>query len=152
MRPEVAAIVQRLLAKHPAARFASAAELLAHLDAACVPVAIPVGSVDFNLPAGPYAPDSGYLTGRYADPSPGSGNHAPLDSGGFVVPVAEPSPWAQLTDESPSDTVATEVTAPPHKAAGRSEPVPLWMTATLLVGAVVLCMTGIGAVVKLMVK
>jgi serine/threonine protein kinase len=158
MPPEVAAIVHRLLAKNPAARFVSAAELLIHLDAACVPVAIPVDdAVDFDMPAYPVKPghDSGYLTGRAGQPSD---MHPLPGSDTFTIPVAEPSPWAQLTDEMAEETQPLELDDTPlplpytSKPPGHGESVPLWMTATLLVGIVLLCLMGIGAVIKLLVK
>lgn len=131
VRPEVAAIIARLLAKHPGGRFASAGELLAHLDAACAPAA--TGRIDFDIPpAGPYAPDSGYLTGRHA----------------------EPSPWAQLTAATAADTTPTDTPPPPpHKALrlkpARRNPASLWPT---LGGAALLCVAGIAAVVRLLAK
>jgi len=178
--PEVGAIVHRLLAPHPAARFTSAAELLIELDAACVPVAIPVDdAVNFELPAYP-GQDSGYLTGRCAPPdeaypppvfATGSGpipypqpqaQAQPQPAPGtFAVPSEpEPSPWAQLTneaDESAEDTHPVECDATPTPIPFKPnkphrEAVPVWMTVTLLVGIVLLCLMGIGVVVKLMVK
>ncbi len=144
---EVAAIVHRLLAPNPTARFPSAAELLIRLDAACVPVAIGMDDVvSFDMPAYPVNPgyDSGYLTGRTAPPS---GAHA----------VVELSPWAQLTDEvANGDTIPLELDTGPEpyrvKPPGHGEPVPLWMTAALLVGIVLLCLMGVGAVIKLLGK
>lgn len=147
---DVAAIAHRLLAANPAARFPSAAELLVQLDAACVPVAIPMDdAVSFDMPAYPVNPgyDSGYLTGRTARPDA----HTPLH--------LELSPWAQLTDEvANGDTVPLELDdtpdPPPYRAKppGGGEPVPLWMTAALLVGIVLLCLMGVGAVVKALGK
>ncbi len=141
--PEVAAIVQRLLAPNPADRFASAAELLLHLAAACAPVVIPVDAyVNLGLPAYPAYPgqDSGYLTGRHPKPAP-------------TVPAL----WARLTDESETGNtipLSPDDTPPPRprKATpnlpGHGARVPLWMTATFFVGAVLLCLMGINAVVK----
>ncbi|HEY1190285.1 MAG TPA: serine/threonine-protein kinase [Gemmata sp.] len=156
--PAIAAIVHRLLAKRPAGRFGSAAELLAHLDAACVPVAIPVDCVSFDLPAGgPY--DSGYLTGRYALPH-GSGAHPRPGSGAFAVPPAEPgpSPWAQITEATASDTAPIEPddrtpALPPHRVLRRKRrraAAPRWMSAVLLVSAVLLALIGISAAVKVL--
>ncbi len=159
---EVAAIVHRLLVKHPVARFASASEVLAGLDAACVPVSMPVDRVSFDLPpnAG-YAHDTGYLTGRHKYPN-GPRAHEPLpNSGAFaVVPVVlAQSPWVQLTDEVVGDTMPQEPdntpAPPPHespKPNRRRESVPLWMTARLLVGVVLLSMMGISVIVRAMVK
>lgn len=162
VRPEIAAIVHRLLAKRPAGRFASAAELLAHLDAACVPAAIPVDCVSFDLPPGaPYAHDSGYLTGRHALAG-GSGAFPRSASGAFVLELPsapEPSPWAQLTEPTAAgDTAALEVddntpAPPPHRVVRLKPPrgsdaVPLWMTAVLLVCVVLLSLIGITAVAK----
>jgi serine/threonine-protein kinase len=148
--PEVAGIVHRLLAPYPAVRFGSAAELLVHLDAVCVPVAIPMDEVIYDPPADPVAPghDSGYLTGRSAQPG----------SGSFAPPPQTPSPWEHLTDEAAEETRPLELDDTPEpvphkpKAPGHGEPVPLWMTATLLVGIVLLCLVGIGIAVKLLVK
>ncbi|MBM3979228.1 MAG: serine/threonine protein kinase [Planctomycetes bacterium] len=141
----VAAVVHRLLAPDPGARFASAAEVLAHLDAACVPVAFPVDdAVNFDLPAYPVSAgyDSGFLTGR----TPLAGDE-------------ETSPWAQLTDKmGAGDTVPLNLddapAAPSYRAkpAGHGESVPLWMTASLLVGIVLLCLMGVGAVIKALGK
>ena len=154
---EVTAIIHCLLAKNPASRFASAADLLVHLDAACVPVAIPVDdAVNFDMPAYSVSPghDSGYLTGRAGQPSD---MHPLPGSDTFTVPVVEPSPWAQLTDEAAGETQPLELDTPlpsPYKTKqpGHGESVPLWMTATLLVGIVLLCLMGIGVAIKLLVK
>lgn len=154
--PEVAAVVHRLLAKNPAARFASAAELLTRLDVVCVPTAIPVGGeVCFELPT--YAAQgTGFLTGRV--PVPPGRDVPPADSGAFALPPAEPSPWSQLTDElaGEGDTVPLklEETPEPHrpKPRGRGETVSVWVTALLLAGAVLLCLAGIGAILKLLAK
>jgi serine/threonine-protein kinase len=82
--PAVAAIVHALMAKDPAARPQSAAELAARLEGlGSGGPADAAGVVSFDLPprseAGPVT--SGYLTGL---------NHNPL---------SDTSPWAQLTDE-----------------------------------------------------
>ena len=148
--PAVTAVVHRLLAKDPAARFASAAELLVHLDAACVPVAAPVeDAVNFDLPYPPqYSQDSGYLTGRAG---PLSGIQAPRYG-------PEPSPWAQLADEGDGDTVPLNLEDTPApipyrvKPPGRGPAVPLWMSATLFVCAVLLSLMGISTVLKLLAK
>jgi serine/threonine-protein kinase len=142
--PEVAAVVHRLMAKDPAARFASAAELLARLEVMCVPVAVPVrGDISFELPAHPGHAGQGtdFLTGREPPPP------------------ADTSPWSQLTDEvaAEGDTVPLkpEDTPPaPRKAQlpGRGEVVPAWVTALLLAGAVLLCLAGIGLALKLLAK
>jgi serine/threonine-protein kinase len=152
--PEVAALVHRLVAKNPGDRFASAADLLLHLNGAGVPMALPVEHVDFNLFVPPVYPahDSGYLTGRAPRPS----DNPPSD--GFAVPVAERSPWAQLTDETAEDTlrVQPDDTPPPlpHKTKppGHGESVPLWVTAALHVGIVLMSLLGIGVVVRLLGK
>jgi serine/threonine-protein kinase len=171
--PEVAAIVYRLLAAHPEARFASAAELLLQLDAACVPVAIPMDDVvTFELPGYSTYPgqDSGYLTGRL--PQPGSGPHPPLGSGpvpypaphptpasgAFTVATPEPSPWAQLTEEVSEETKPLEFDDTPDpvpntlKKPGKGGSVSFWTTATLLASVVLLCLMGIGIVVKMIAK
>lgn len=153
--PEVATIVYRLLARNPAERFSSAAELLVHLDAACVPVAIPMDdAVNFDMPAYPVAVghDSGFLTGRAAPPEA-----LPLPgSGAYAVPAAA-SPWEQITDAVAEETQPLELddtpAPPPYKSKPRhGEAVPLWMSAMLLVGVVLLSLMGIGFVVKLLVK
>jgi serine/threonine-protein kinase len=145
---EVAAIIRRLLAREPAARFASAAELIAQLDAGCVPVAIPVEEVvSFELPA--YrGGDSGFLTGREPPPA-----ERPL-------PEAEPSPWEQITDDAlnAGDTVPLELDddtpLPParSKPPGRGAGVPAWMAAFLLVSFVLMSLMGVAAVVRAMAK
>jgi len=165
--PEVAAIVHRLLAPYPAMRFASAAELLVHLDAACMQVAIPVETVNFDLPAFPMptGQDSGYLTGRHArpnsgfHPTPNPRVHPQPSPVPFATPpVPELSPWAQLTEDVSEETRPLELDDTPEpvppkpKAPGQGEPVPLWMTGSLLVGVVLLCLMGIGVVMKLLVK
>lgn len=141
LRPDVpapvAAIVQRLLAPSPAARFESAAELLAELDAACVPVAIPVESISFDLPVYVQAADSDVFSGRHA------------------VPTDDPSPWAQLTAASAGDTLPHDLerTPMPHapKPARKKGVSPVTMV-TLFVGALLLCLMGIGGVVGLLAK
>jgi serine/threonine-protein kinase len=144
--PSVAAIVHRLLATNPADRFASATELLSHLGAAHVPVVFsPEGMVNFDLPYPAYGHDTGYLTGRISPPAPRA---------------ADPSPWAEITATSQhaGDTVPLERDETPEplprkpKAPGHGEPVPLWMTATLLVGIVTLSLMGIGAVVRMLAQ
>jgi eukaryotic-like serine/threonine-protein kinase len=150
--PDVAAIVYRLLAPHVDARFQSAEELLAHLNGVCVPVALPAGAVDFDIPLPPLYPaqDSGYLTGR----------HAQASSATIALPPApaELSPWAQLAVEATEDTypLGREDTPPPiptrSKPPGKGEPVPLWITLALLVSIVLLCLMGIGVVIKLLAK
>ncbi|MBP3959165.1 serine/threonine protein kinase [Gemmata sp. G18] len=154
--PDVGAIVHRLLMKLPGERFASAADLLAHLDAAHVPTACPVGYVSFDMPvAAPYPYDSGYLTGHYVQPD-GSGAY-PMSHSGFGLPVV-PSPWEQITDDAVCEVTAVDLGATPappkvlRPPSGRRGPGPLWTSAALLVGAVLLSMMGIGAVVRLMAK
>lgn len=161
VRPELGAIVDRLLARHPEMRFTSAAELLAHLDAVCVPVAIPMDCVSFDMPPGaPYASGSGYLTGHHSDPH--SSSHS-LPLGAFVLPAVEPepSPWAQLTESmaaDPTEPGLDDTPAPPPHRAPRlkpprsAEPVPLWMLAVLLVSVVLLSLMGIAAVGKFLGK
>jgi serine/threonine-protein kinase len=85
LRPDVpaavAGIVHTLLAKDPAARFQSAAEVAARLEG----LAAGGGAVSFDLPPSHPVPGSftgGYLTGL---------NH---------TPTSDTSPWAQLTDEA----------------------------------------------------
>jgi hypothetical protein len=74
------------------------------------------------------------------------------------VPEGAPSPWAQLTDEIAEETQQLgldDTPLPPPqklKPPGHGEPVPLWMSAFLLVGIVLLCLMGIGVVLRLMVK
>ncbi len=147
---EVAAVVHRLLASHRGARFASAAELIVHLDAACVPVAIPVeGDICFDLPSYPVQPghDSGFLTGR-----------APPPSGAHQLPPVESSPWEQITDEAMNagDTIPLEpgdTPAPrPRSKARRAKGVSIWTTGFLLTSIVLLSLMGIGAVVKHLAK
>lgn len=147
--PEVTAIVHKLLARNPADRFASAEELLARLEVVCVPMAVAVEAmVNFELPAYPAYPghDSGFLTGRLARPT---------------APPAEASPWAEITGNASGecgDTLTNNLEhtpAPPYRPKKKARPstaVPLWMTATLLVSAVLLSLMGIGAVVKALAK
>jgi serine/threonine-protein kinase len=150
--PELATIIHRLLVKHPVGRFASAAELLLFLEAACVPVAYPIDAVAYDLPqhAGNYATDSGFLTGRHARPQP-----QPVGSGSYVVSVVESSPWSELTNES-NDTAPhalehTPVSYPRSKSASRgAESVPMWMTLCLLLGVVALCAMGIGVLLRVL--
>jgi hypothetical protein len=155
-----------LLAKHPAARFASAAELLAYLDATYVPVAIPLeGDVCFDVLAQVVSPghDSGFLT----DHEP-PGTHTPhLQPGAFgFAPLAgadasDASPWSQLTNEvmNDGDTVSQEANDTPHmpspRKSSRPNPiagVPIWMIAVLLLVAALLCFLGVGIVVKFLAK
>jgi hypothetical protein len=137
------------MAPHPAQRFASAAELLIALDAACVPVAIPVDDVvNFELPVYPVHPgnDSGYLTGR----TQSSDIHA------AEAATTDTSPWAQLTDAVGTQPLELDDTPTPipyaPKRPHKGEPVPLWMTATLMTSVLLLCLMGIGVVFKLVAK
>jgi serine/threonine-protein kinase len=136
--PAVAAIVHRLLAKYPGDRFASAAELLAHL-AACVQV--PPGGAHFD-----HAPLD----------EASAGTHSELGSATFAT-VSDPSPWARIADEAAENTAALSAVethdAPPQRpkpAGRRGEVVPLWMTACLLVGVVTACLMVIRLVVMLL--
>ncbi|AWM41851.1 Serine/threonine-protein kinase PknH [Gemmata obscuriglobus] len=151
--PAVAAVVHRLMAPHPSARFASAAELLAHLDAACVPAALPVDGVSFDLPPeAAYAPGSGYLTGRQPL-APDSGE---LSSDVFVLPevVPEQSPWAQLTEPTAADATASDVSdtriLSPYRVPRLRPPftVPVWVA----VGAVLFSLVALVAAGKFLVK
>ena len=108
--PAVVAVVGRLLAKDPNARFQTAASLAARLDhwAAAAVVSDDGGGVDFDLPAvrpGVYTSPSGYLTGMVSAAFPLAEEAAP-----------ETSPWTHLT----TATVETrgpveEPTAPPTR-------------------------------------
>jgi len=154
LRPElpsgVAAVVHRLLAKYPDDRFTSAAELLTHLDVACMPLTVPQeGAV--NLELSPF--DSDYLLGRTPQPT---GTHESLGSSIPTMPALT-SPWAQLTDEAIENTIPFELDdtplATPHKPKPtglHGEPVPIWVTVCLLAGVVVFCMIAIGVIVKLL--
>lgn len=143
--PAVAAIVHRLLAPNPNDRLASATELLEHLGAACVPMAIPFeGAVNFDLPVAP-AYDGGYLTGQVPQP----GARAATDT----------SPWAEITSatEVAGDAVSNNpdhTPTPPHRLRlpGHGEPVPVWMVAFFFVCFVLLSMMGIGFVVRALAK
>ncbi|QJW94022.1 serine/threonine-protein kinase [Frigoriglobus tundricola] len=158
--PEVAAIVHRLLERSPALRVGSAEELLYDLDAVCVPVAVPLdGAVDFDAPAPlPYpGQDTGYLTGRNAIPT--DVVHPLPGSGAYSLSDAVPSPWEQITNESDGDTMPLEPDATPTprtmrrpKPTGRGESVPLWVTASLLVSIVLVCLMSIGAIAKMLLK
>ncbi len=156
--PGVAAIVHRLLMKLPGERFASAAELITHLDAVHVPVAPGSGYISFDTPvAVPYPYDSGYLTGHYGQPD-GSGAY-PLSHSGFGLPVVEPSPWEQITDEAVCEVTAVDLrnTPAPRKVlklnpSVHREPAPLWKNAGFLVGAVLLAFMCAGAVIRLVAK
>ncbi|MDY3560866.1 serine/threonine protein kinase [Gemmata sp. JC673] len=150
--PAVAAVVHRLMAPHPSARFASAAELLAQLDAACVPAALPADGVNFDLPPeAAYAPGSGYLTGRHRPPT----DSGELSSGTFALAEAmrEPSPWAQLTEPTAADATAadpndTPILSPYRAPRLRPRPfVPMWV-----VGAALFSLVALVAVGKLLVK
>lgn len=160
--PDVAAIVHRLLAKHPAARFASAAELLAHLDATYVPAAIPLeGGVCFDVSAQVVLPgyDSGFLTNHE---TPGLGTYTPPQPGVFeFAPQSDASPWSQLTDEvmNDGDTVSQEANDTPHtpspRKSSRPNPiagVPTWMIAVLLLVAALVCLLCVGIVIKFLPK
>lgn len=142
LRPDVPAavaeVVSRLLAPSPAARFASADELLFALDAACVPVAIPVESISFELPAYVPGADSGVFSGRFAVPQ-----------------SEERSPWADLTAASAGDTLPHDFERAPAPAApkpARPKGVSPVALVTLFVGALLLCLMGIGGVVGLLAK
>lgn len=149
--PAVAAIVHRLLAKDPAARFGSAAELAAHLEHLAAAVGGPAeaaGAVSFDLPRPAGATGSftgGYLTGM----SP--------------PPVADTSPWAQLTDEAlavgtptldgnreptPVAPPRTVRGRPPAPAGGVSVLAVMGLCAAILIG----CIAAIGAVIRVMGK
>lgn len=140
VRPELAAVVSRLLAPRPEDRFASAGELLVHLDAACVPVAASAGWVSFELPAASFPVDSGgYLTGRVE-----------FDAG--------PSPWEQITTATAADTarVDPDDRTPAPRGAPRlpppAAPAPRWAWRLLLGSAALLAFVIAGAAVKLLAR
>ena len=78
----------------------------------------------------------------------------------FLEPESEHSPWSHLTDGEAAedthpvegDTTPTPIPLKPSTKQPGRELVPMWMTAALLVGIVLLCLMGIGVVVKVMAK
>lgn len=102
--PAVADVVRRLMAKAPNARYQSAAALAARLDSlagGAVEVDDDAGFVAFDVPA-PATPSSAYhpgcLTGMMAmPPMPSAAPTARHTPAGDTL--ADPSPWAALTDE-----------------------------------------------------
>ncbi|HXD86079.1 MAG TPA: serine/threonine-protein kinase [Urbifossiella sp.] len=106
--PPVAEIVNRLLAKDPNQRIATAAGVAARLDglAASAVVREDGGQVNFELPPvqpGPYSFTSGYLTGM----------HSVADQ------ATETTPWSQLTDEMQTE----DATDPAQEATPFQAPV-----------------------------
>ncbi len=145
--PEVAAIVHRLLAKNPAARFASATELLAQLEAMCVPVAAPVGEVYLNtaIEVG-FVASHETLSTEAATPTPDS-------AGDFNLPPTESSPWSQITDiVRTSDTLTAEMEplARRPRLPRRKQGMPLGMLVLLLASVAFLSLAGIAFIVRLM--
>ena len=124
--PAVAGIVHKLLAKDPAARFASAAELAERLEGLATGFGGPAvdgGSVGVELPPpepGTHSFTGGSLTGTGETPADGS----------------ETSPWGQLTDEVATPAARRAARAKEPRAAG------LWWT--ILVG----CALAIGFVIR----
>lgn len=150
--PAVAAIVHRLLAKAPAERFRSAAEVAAHLEHLATAVGGPaeaVGVVNFELPRPPAGATGSFTGGHLTGMSP--------------PPAADTSPWAQLTDEAlavhtptldgnldltPVTLQRTVRTRPPARPGGVS-----MVAVAALCGAIMLgCIAAIGAVIRVMGK
>lgn len=148
--PAVAGIVHKLLAKDPAARLASAAELAERLDAL---TATPdtAGAVSFELPSphtGPYTFESGYLTGMH-----------PPDE-----PLVEASPWSSITDDTGvTGTLSPDMGITPLTTKGLPPPAPpgtwakppatpgglsVWTMVTLAAGVVSLCLIGIAFLLR----
>ena len=145
--PAVAAVVGRLLAKDPNARFPSAAAVVAGLTGlASGAAAVDDGTaVHFNLspaPAGSYSHSSGYLTGLQAKYA-----QAAAETGAA-------SPWAGLTDEMlRADPTPPNGTRTRHKLpAGRRRAGGVAATVVLCGAAVVACLLGLGYLLREMVK
>ncbi len=154
LAPEVARVVYRLLDPEPNTRFRSAEELLVELDSACVPEAIPVDTVTFELPGPAAYPayDHGYLSGRHAEPHSGPFPAPPLPE-----PLPEMAPWAYLTTEVTGETIPLNRDATPPPLRVKAEPTDslepgAWRTFALFVGTALLCLMGIGSVLKALMK
>jgi serine/threonine-protein kinase len=145
--PSVASVVQRLMAKDSAVRFASAAELATHLEclsAVANGTADAAGLVSFELPRsqpGTHGEVSGgHLTGL--------GHAATSDT----------SPWAQLTEETLAPSAATLDGAEPTPVVPRGRPAArsggvsvaavVGLCGSILVG----CIVAIGVVIRVMAK
>lgn len=148
--PSVAAMVYTLMAKDPAARVQSAAELAARLEGLAAGFGGPAdtaGMVSFELPP---RPDPGTLTAGYLT---GLGH----------PPGSDTSPWAQLTDEAAAQESVTQddfhahtpvvprpVVRPPavRSRGGVSGLAVAGLCGTILVG----CIVGIGVVIRVLGK
>jgi serine/threonine-protein kinase len=146
--PAVADVVQKLLAKDPAARFATAAELALTLEglAACVYGLggfRPEGAaVSFDLPPRPAPPDlnDGYLSGL------------------------NPSPWAELTADGAAhhtlDDALGQTPVAPARAKQKPKPAPparprggsAWRVLLLCAGVVAASGYGLAQVLRTLMK
>jgi serine/threonine protein kinase len=140
--PTVAALVHQLLAKHPDNRPASAAEVVARLAATAgadvVCVQLPAAD------AGAYSFVAGPLSNTYP-PSPAR----PLPG---AYPLAAPSPWEQITEETQAESHTLGDEPEPLRATRRTPGLSGWMTTAFASGMMLLCLLAVGLVVKVMGK
>jgi serine/threonine protein kinase len=150
--PSLAQLVQQLLAKDPAQRPSSAAEVARRLDAVLVAHG---EAVSFDLPAlapGPYSFVAGQLSGSHAA---ATGETLPngviaYPGGTYTTaPTAESSAWSDLTATT-ADEPAPLAPLIERRSRGRSsETVPLWLSAAVAGGILLLSLAAIGVLFRL---
>ncbi len=150
--PALAQLVQQLLAKHPAQRPSSAAEVARRLDAVLVAHG---EAVSFDLPAlapGPYSFVAGQLSGSHAAATAETLPHGVIPYPGgtcTAAPTAESSAWSDLTT-STADESAPLLPRSGRRGRGRADGnVPLWLSAAVAGGILLLSLAAIGLLLRL---
>jgi eukaryotic-like serine/threonine-protein kinase len=153
--PMLSMLVHQLLAKNPAHRPDSAAEVVERLGA----IATSFGdAVSFDLAGAHQAQHSfvaGPLSGGHTIPTTSNLEMTPC-SGRYPLPVALPtapetSPWADLTVPMPLPDDETEEEPHRRSQSRQSASMPMWIKGGLAVGLCLLCVAA-GVLIKAMAK
>jgi serine/threonine-protein kinase len=134
--PALAALVHQMLAKNPAYRPGSAAEVadrltaIGHLFGDEVRLDLPAHTAPYPLAAGPL-----------------SAVHAVAPT-----PTPETSPWEQVTAAETVEEPEVQAGRPRRPRRCRSVGVPAWLVASLTVGSLGLCAAAVSVIVKTVAK
>jgi len=155
--PVLALLVHQMLAKNPAYRPASAAEVADRLTAIVQGFA---DGICFDLPAphsGAYTAGTAPLSAAHAvtplHTAPPTGRYPPAPSPVYPVPAPQ-SPWEQVANANAAEEAEAEETRPRSRRArrGRQPVLPTWMIAALTIGLVALCAGAVAVIVKTLGK